>query len=60
MNCLYGCFKILVIIYDECLSIVDVRVMFFELGGYKKLIKGKVDSVLVCLIFISWFESFWD
>lgn len=54
---MYGRFNKLVIIWDEWLSIVDVKVVLFELGGYKKFIKGKVDSVFVCLIFFSWYEN---
>jgi putative Holliday junction resolvase len=29
----------------------------FELGGYKKLSKEKVDSVSACLIYESWLEN---
>ncbi|MFC3120995.1 Holliday junction resolvase RuvX [Agaribacter flavus] len=39
---------------DERLSTVDAKARLFELGGYKKLTKGKVDSVSACLIFETW------
>lgn len=57
VNWFYGWFKVVVEICDECLIIIDVKLMFFELGGYKKLMKDKIDSVFVCVIFISWIES---
>lgn len=40
--------------YDERLSTVDAKEKLFELGGYKKLSKEKVDSVSACLIYESW------
>ncbi|RDV29044.1 Holliday junction resolvase RuvX [Alteromonas aestuariivivens] len=43
--------------YDERLSTVDARATLFELGGYKKLSKDKVDSVSACVIFAGWAES---
>lgn len=45
---------------DERLSSVDARARLFELGGYKKLQKQKVDSVAACLILESWIEGQWD
>ncbi|MGQ8364835.1 Holliday junction resolvase RuvX [Glaciecola sp. 1036] len=42
---------------DERLSTVDAKARLFELGGYKKLSKDKVDSVSACLIFESWCEN---
>ncbi len=42
---------------DERLTTVDAKARLFELGGYKKLDKQKVDSVSACLIFESWIES---
>lgn len=42
---------------DERLTTVDAKARLFELGGYKKLDKQKVDSVSACLIFESWFET---
>ena len=58
-NRLHGRFNKPVETWDERLSTADARAMLFELGGYKKLTKGKVDSVSACLIFSSWFESQW-
>lgn len=43
-----------VYLHDERLSTVDAKEKLFELGGYKKLSKEKVDSVSACLIFESW------
>lgn len=42
---------------DERLTTVDAKARLFELGGYKKLDKQKVDSVSACLIFESWYEK---
>ena len=42
---------------DERLTTVDAKARLFELGGYKKLDKQKVDSVSACLIFESWYET---
>jgi putative Holliday junction resolvase len=56
-NRLHGRFKIQVELYDERLSTVDAKATLFELGGYKKLTKGKIDSVSACVIFQSWAES---
>ncbi|RPJ67920.1 Holliday junction resolvase RuvX [Alteromonas sediminis] len=55
-NRLHGRFKKPVQMHDERLSTVDAKAMLFELGGYKKLSKGKVDSVSACVIFQSWAE----
>lgn len=43
-----------VFLHDERLSTVDAKSKLFELGGYKKLSKEKVDSVSACLIYESW------
>ena len=43
--------------WDERLTTADAKARLFELGGYKKLEKGKVDSVSACLIVESWLES---
>lgn len=56
-NRLHGRFKKPVELHDERLSTVDAKAMLFELGGYKKLSKGKVDSVSACVIFQSWAEN---
>ncbi|NVK58411.1 MAG: Holliday junction resolvase RuvX [Alteromonadaceae bacterium] len=58
-NRLHGRFNKPVETWDERLSTADARAMLFELGGYKKLTKGKVDSVSACLIFTSWYENLW-
>ncbi|WP_340680034.1 Holliday junction resolvase RuvX [Paraglaciecola sp.] len=42
---------------DERFTTVDAKARLFELGGYKKLDKQKVDSVSACLIFESWYEK---
>lgn len=42
---------------DERLSTVEAKARLFELGGYKKLSKEKVDSVSACLIYESWLEN---
>lgn len=47
-----------VYLHDERLSTVDAKAKLFELGGYKKLSKGKIDSVSACLIYESWLLSY--
>lgn len=59
-NRLHGRFRVAVDTYDERLTTVDAKAMLFELGGYKKLTKGKVDSVSACVIFTSWYEQQFD
>lgn len=56
-NRLEGRFKVNVDTWDERLSTADAKAMLFELGGYKKLTKEKVDSVSACVIFTSWAEN---
>lgn len=56
-NRLHGRFKTQVQTWDERLSTADAKAMLFELGGYKKLTKEKVDSVSACVIFTSWAEN---
>ena len=56
-NRLHGRFKVAVDTCDERLTTTDAKAMLFELGGYKKLTKDKVDSVSACVIFASWSES---
>jgi putative Holliday junction resolvase len=53
-NRLHGRFGLPIFTYDERLSSVDAKARLFELGGYKKLTKEKVDSVSACLIYESW------
>lgn len=47
-------FLIKVFYQDERLTTVEAKARLFELGGYKKLSKEKVDSVSACLIYESW------
>lgn len=56
-NRLHGRFRRPVETWDERLSTADAKSILFDLGGYKKLTKGKVDSVSACVIFTSWAES---
>ncbi|MAF69371.1 MAG: Holliday junction resolvase RuvX [Alteromonas sp.] len=56
-NRLHGRFKVAVETCDERLTTTDAKSMLFELGGYKKLTKDKIDSVSACVIFTSWIES---
>jgi putative Holliday junction resolvase len=56
-NRLHGRFKVKVDTYDERLTTTDAKAMLFELGGYKKLTKDKIDSVSACVIFTSWAEN---
>ncbi|MFT6085585.1 MAG: putative Holliday junction resolvase [Glaciecola sp.] len=51
---LHGRFGLVVHTFDERLSTVDAKARLFELGGFKKLTKEKVDSVSACLIYESW------
>lgn len=54
VNRLHGRFGMQVHTHDERLSTVDAKARLFELGGFKKLTKEKVDSVSACLIYESW------
>jgi putative Holliday junction resolvase len=56
-NRLNAKYKVKVETCDERLTTVEAKARLFELGGYKKLNKQKVDSVSACLIFSSWLES---
>lgn len=56
-NRLHGRFRRPVETWDERLSTADAKAMLFELGGYKKLTKQKIDSVSACVIFTSWAEN---
>ena len=56
-NRLHGRFKVAVDLCDERLTTTDAKSMLFELGGYKKLTKEKIDSVSACVIFTSWVEN---
>ncbi|MCU7555504.1 Holliday junction resolvase RuvX [Alteromonas sp. ASW11-19] len=55
-NRLHNKFKTPVATCDERLSTADAKAMLFELGGYRKLTKEKVDSVSACVIFSAWIE----
>jgi putative Holliday junction resolvase len=59
-NRLHNRFKVNVEVCDERLTTTDAKAMLFELGGYKKLTKDKVDSVSACVIFTSWIESTYE
>lgn len=54
---LYHRYKIPVHGHDERLTTVEAKERLFELGGFKKLSKGKIDSVSAVLILESWFTS---
>ena len=56
-NRLHNRYRVPVETSDERLSTTDARAMLFELGGYKKLTKDKVDSVSACVIFSSWIDN---
>lgn len=56
-NRLHGRFGLPVFTHDERLSTVDAKERLFELGGYKKLTKDKVDSVSACLIYETWLQK---
>ncbi|AGH46345.1 Holliday junction resolvase YqgF [Paraglaciecola psychrophila 170] len=56
-NRLNAKYKVAVKTCDERLTTVDAKARLFELGGYKKLDKQKIDSVSACLIFESWIET---
>lgn len=56
-NRLHGRFGLTVHTHDERLSTVDAKARLFELGGFKKLTKEKVDSVSACLIYESWVSA---
>lgn len=56
-NRLHGRFGKTTHTHDERLSTVDAKARLFELGGFKKLTKEKVDSVSACLIYESWINA---
>ncbi|WP_432451795.1 MULTISPECIES: Holliday junction resolvase RuvX [unclassified Agarivorans] len=53
-NRLHGRFGYPIALQDERLTTVDAKEKLFELGGYKALEKGAVDSLAAALIFESW------
>ncbi|GAA0855753.1 Holliday junction resolvase RuvX [Aliiglaciecola litoralis] len=56
-NRLHAKFKIPVHTFDERLTTVDAKATLFEMGGYKKLSKGKIDSASACLILESYMSQ---
>ena len=50
-------YKVKVETYDERLTTVDAKAQLFEMGGFKKLEKQKIDSASACLIVESWMEN---
>lgn len=56
-NKLHGRFGVRVEGCDERLTTADAKARLFELGGYKKLEKAKIDSVSACLILESWMNN---
>lgn len=56
-NRLHNKFKVPIENYDERLTTTDAKARLFELGGFKKLEKGKIDSVSACLIVEGWIEQ---
>ncbi|TDF34426.1 Holliday junction resolvase RuvX [Alteromonadaceae bacterium M269] len=56
-NRLHAKFKKPVETWDERLTTADAKSQLFELGGYKKLDKNKIDSVSACLIVQSWMSQ---
>ncbi|MBF7072001.1 Holliday junction resolvase RuvX [Glaciecola sp. MH2013] len=55
---LHGRYGLPVFSHDERLSTVDAKARLFELGGFKKLSKDKVDSVSACLIYETWISNY--
>lgn len=55
-NQLHGRLGLPVKMVDERLTSTAAREELFELGGYKKLKRSKVDSIAAVLILESWFE----
>ncbi|MDC0603397.1 Holliday junction resolvase RuvX [Aliiglaciecola sp.] len=56
-NRLHAKFKLPVQTFDERLTTVDAKATLFEMGGYKKLSKGKIDSASACLILESFMSQ---
>ncbi|GAA6183443.1 MULTISPECIES: Holliday junction resolvase RuvX [Alteromonadaceae] len=56
-NRLHAKFKVPVQTLDERLTTVDAKARLFEMGGFKKLTKGKVDSASACLILESFMSQ---
>ena len=56
-NRLHGRFGLPVAHCDERLTSADARATLFELGGFRKLGKQKVDSVAACIILQSYMQA---
>jgi putative Holliday junction resolvase len=56
-NRLNAKYKVPIETVDERLTTVDAKARLFEMGGFKKLDKRKIDSASACLIFESWVEQ---
>lgn len=59
-NRLSNRFRMPVATHDERLTTAEAKEKLFELGGYKKLQKGKIDSVAACLIVESWMHQLYE
>lgn len=59
-NRIHGRFGVQVDLHDERLSTVEARAELFELGGFRALSKGSVDSLSAVIILESWFENSWS
>ena len=57
-NRLNAKYRVPVETYDERLTTVDAKARLFDMGGFKKLDKQKIDSASACLIFESWMEHY--
>ncbi|AGH80704.1 Holliday junction resolvase YqgF [Psychromonas sp. CNPT3] len=57
-NRLHGRFGVKIALQDERLTTASAKEFIFELGGYKALDKGKIDSVSAALILESWMSQY--
>lgn len=53
-NRLHAKYRVPVETYDERLTTADAKAELFDLGGFRKLDKQRIDSASACLIFESW------
>ncbi|CUX96180.1 Putative Holliday junction resolvase [Candidatus Gullanella endobia] len=53
-------FGVQIVLHDERLSTVEATARLFEYGGYRALIKNKIDSESAVVILESWLEQFSD
>ncbi len=56
-NRVNGRFGVKIATQDERLTTADAKARLFEMGGYKALSKGQVDSMSAVLIIESYFEN---